>query len=109
MFPHEKALVKRYAKRPFAIIGVNSDRDRQKSRLKNMELGITWRSFWNGPLGTEGPIAARWCIGSWPTIFLIDHEGVVRDHWEGEPDHEELEMKLDALVEQAEAVKAEDD
>ena len=30
MYPHERSLVKRMANRPFALIGVNSDRDREK-------------------------------------------------------------------------------
>ncbi|MCP3904841.1 MAG: TlpA family protein disulfide reductase, partial [Planctomycetes bacterium] len=35
------------------------------------------RSFWNGPDGTRGPIAKRWNVSSWPTIYLLDHEGVI--------------------------------
>ena len=35
----------------FALIGVNSDRDREKLRARLIEEEITWRSFWNGPKG----------------------------------------------------------
>ena len=30
MYPHERSLVEEYKDRPFALIGVNSDRDREK-------------------------------------------------------------------------------
>ena len=30
MYPHERSLVKRLANKPFALIGVNSDRDKKK-------------------------------------------------------------------------------
>ena len=78
MYPHERSLVKRLANAPFALIGVNSDPnlDRLKTRLE--EENITWRSFWDGPKGTSGPIATAWNVQGWPTIYVLDHEGVIR-------------------------------
>ena len=78
MYPHERSLVKRLADKPFAIIGVNSDKDREKLKGTIEEENITWRSFWNGPEGTSGPISTRWNVTGWPTIYVIDHEGVIR-------------------------------
>ena len=78
MYPHERSLVKRLANKPFALIGVNSDRDLAKLRPRLKEENISWRSFWNGPKGTGGPISARWNVRGWPTIYVIDHEGVIR-------------------------------
>ena len=42
------------------------------------EENITWRSFWNGPDGTGGPISKAWNVRGWPTIYVIDHKGVIR-------------------------------
>ena len=78
MYPHERSLVKRLANKPFALIGVNSDRDKQKLKTRMEEENITWRSFWNGPKGTGGPISAAWNVRSWPTIYVLDHKGVIR-------------------------------
>lgn len=39
---------------------------------------ITWRSFWNGPESTQGPIAKRWGVHSWPTVYVLDGEGRIR-------------------------------
>ena len=77
MYPHERSLVQRLADEPFALIGVNSD-PKERALKACEENGITWRSFWNGPKGTGGPISAKWNVTSWPTIYVIDHKGVIR-------------------------------
>ena len=78
MYPHERSLVKRLADSPFALIGVNSDKDLDKLKDVLEEENITWRSFWNGPDGTGGPISTRWNVSGWPTIYVLDHEGRIR-------------------------------
>jgi hypothetical protein len=94
MYPHERSLVEKFAGRPFAIIGINSDSDLEKLRPRLVEEKITWRSFWNGPYGTNGPISAAWAIRSWPGVFVLDHLGVIR--------HKNLrrEADLDPVLEQ---------
>ena len=78
MYPHERSLVERLKDKPFAIIGVNSDKDLEKLAKRIEEENITWRSFWNGPEGTGGPISKRWNVSGWPTTYVIDAEGVIR-------------------------------
>jgi len=78
MYPHERSLVKKHADKPFAIIGVNSDRDLEKLRPRLKEEKITWRSFWNGPKGTSGPISRAWNVSGWPTVYVIDAKGIIR-------------------------------
>ena len=78
MYPHERSLVKRLENEPFALIGVNSDKDLQKLKPRLVEEQITWRSFWNGPEGTRGPISKAWNVSAWPTIYVLDAEGVIR-------------------------------
>jgi len=76
MIPHEKALVKRLEKEPFALIGINSDGSVEKLReiLKTRE--INWRQAVDE--STEGPLATRWNVSGWPTIYVIDAKGVIR-------------------------------
>ena len=77
MYPHERSLVKQLADKPFVIIGVNSDDDRDEIKKVMEKEQITWRSFWNG--GThQGPIATAWNVRGWPTIYIIDADGVIR-------------------------------
>ena len=78
MYPHERSLVKRLKDEPFALIGVNSDRDLEGLKPTLEQERITWRSFWNGPGGTGGPISERWNVKGWPTIYVLDHEGRIR-------------------------------
>ena len=78
MYPHERSLVERLKDEPFALIGVNSDKDLDKLRPRLEEEEITWRSFWNGPAGTNGPISKAWNVSGWPTIYILDQEGVIR-------------------------------
>jgi hypothetical protein len=107
MFPHERSLVKRLEGKPFALIGVNSDKDRKDCIEKNGKEQITWRSFWNGSEGTAGPISAEWNVQGWPTLFLIDHKGVIRHRFLGNPGDEKLDKFIDELVQEAEkAAKA---
>ena len=76
MLPHEKALVKRLAGEPFALLGMNSDGDAETVRKILSENQIDWRQ---GILGsTDGALANQWNVNSWPTIFVLDAKGVIR-------------------------------
>jgi hypothetical protein len=99
MFPHERSLVKRMEGRPFALIGVNSDVDKDEIKIKNQKQQITWRSFWCGEKGTGGDIPTKWNVNAWPTVYYIDHKGVIRE--KELPDDKEDKF-LDKLVEEAE-------
>jgi hypothetical protein len=77
MYPHERSLVQRLEGKPFALIGVNSDNDREQLKGVLVEERITWRSFWNGG-STNGPISKQWKVTSWPSIWVIDAKGVIR-------------------------------
>jgi hypothetical protein len=78
MYPHERSLVEQMQGKPFVLIGVNSDTDKQKLKARIAEERIGWRSFWNGPEGTRGPISEAWRVTGWPTTVVIDHQGVIR-------------------------------
>jgi hypothetical protein len=99
MYQHERSLVKKFENRPFALIGVNSDRDREKIQQICIEKKLTWRSFWNGG-GTSGPISTRWNVSGWPTTYVIDHNGVIRAR---DVRGKQAEEWLDRLVAEAEA------
>ena len=99
MYPHERSLVKDYAGRPFALIGVNSDSDRDEILKIKEEKDLTWRSFWNGG-STQGPISTAWNVSGWPTIYVIDHEGKIRyKNVRGD----DLDAAIEELVAEAEA------
>ncbi len=77
MYPAERALVQRYQGQPFAILSVNTDPDQQALR-KSIESGeITWRCWWDG--GKDGAITASWNVRSWPTVYVLDAQGKIRE------------------------------
>ncbi len=100
MYPHERSLVARLKDKPFALLGVNSDSDLKVLKPRLEEEKITWRSFWNGPKGTGGPISAKWNVRGWPTIYVLDHKGVIRfKNVRGE----EMDKAVDQLLAEMEA------
>src|SRR5580692_12750165 len=102
MYPHERSLVKKMADKPFALVGVNSDVDLTALKKVLEEEKITWRSFWNGAKGTGGPISTEWNVQGWPTLFVIDHKGVIRHKHLGSPGDKVLDEELDKLIAEAE-------
>ena len=98
MFPHERSLVKRLEGKPFALIGVNSDKDREDCKTKNETAEITWRSFWNGEQGTGGPLSAKWNVHGWPTLYILDAKGTIRHKYVGSPGDEALDEAIFSLL-----------
>ena len=97
MFPHERSLVEKYKNEPFAIVGINSDADLEKLKPVREKENISWRSFWNGPDGTSGPISTTWNVHGWPTLYIIDAKGTIRYKSVG-ANEEELDKTLEELL-----------
>jgi hypothetical protein len=76
MYPHERSLVERMQGKPFVLLGINSDKKERVQAAIERE-NITWRSWWDGG-STGGPIARQFEVRGWPTIFVLDHQGVIR-------------------------------
>jgi hypothetical protein len=90
MYPHERSLVERYQGRPFAFLGINSDEDRETLKAVMAREGLPWRCWCDG--GAGGPIGQRYRVTGWPTIYVLDADGVIR--------HVQLRgQNLDAAVE----------
>lgn len=99
MFDHERSLVKEYQGRPFALLGVDLDNDRKALQKGEKQHNLTWRSWWD-----EGrSIAGKWKVTALPTLYLIDHKGMVRWQHEGSPGEKELEQLIEQLVKEAES------
>jgi peroxiredoxin len=76
MIPDEKKLVARLEKARFAMVGINTDNDREKAKKFLEDKGITWTQVFDG--GTQGPIDKAWRVDHWPTIYILDANGVIR-------------------------------
>jgi thiol-disulfide isomerase/thioredoxin len=95
MYPHERALVKKLEDRPFALVTIDADDDIEKLRAAWKGEGNRWRCVWDQ--GWDGPINTAWNIQENPTIYVLDHQGVIRYKATGDPG-EELDRAVDGLV-----------
>lgn len=99
MVPHERSLVEKYKDKPFALIGVNFDNSKEEMRKVQEANKINWRSFYDGQ---EGPIGKKWAIQFLPTIYVIDHKGIIRyKNVRGD----EMDKGIETLVKEAVADK----
>ncbi len=103
LLPHERELVERYAERPFALIGVNCDGDKNSLKSWLAQHPIPWRSFWAGEKGPGGPIPRAWNVTGWPTVYLVDHAGIIRA--KKHADAAELDALIEASVAAAERAR----
>jgi RNA polymerase sigma factor (sigma-70 family) len=79
--PGERELVKRLDGRPFVLLGVNGDDDREKLRKFLAKDVLPWRSWWDHRDNEEkgqGGIARDWNVNAWPTVYVLDFRGVIR-------------------------------
>lgn len=99
IYPVVRSLVARMEGKPFALLGINSDTDREALRRRIDQEKLPWRSWFDG--GREGPIASRFKVPGWPTIYLVDHRGIVRHKSLGPPEDEVFGSILDELIQRA--------
>jgi hypothetical protein len=93
LYPHERSLVKKLAGKPFVLLGINSDKDRNELKQTLIDEEITWRSWWDQSV--DGPIHTEWQIELRPAIHLIDAKGVIRYK---EIDASEVDQAIDELL-----------
>ena len=101
MYPHERSLVHEMESKPFVLLGVNSDPSKDALKKVIEKEKMTWRSWWDGG-STGGPIASKWNIQGWPTLYVVDHKGVIRHKWVGSPTEKVLDEALAKLTKEAE-------
>jgi hypothetical protein len=95
--------------KPFALLGVNTngytpDKLRQVMDKEN----LPWRSFADPrdakdkDATSRGPITESWSLEGTPTLYLLDHRGVIRYHWLGSPGEKALGAALARLLKEVE-------
>jgi peroxiredoxin len=103
MIPRLRELAGRMQGRPFALLGISGDGDHDDLKRFVDREGIHWRCWWDdGKViwNGEGPIWTRWDISSTPTIYVLDHRGVIRFK---DPASDRLEAAVRVLLKEREA------
>jgi peroxiredoxin len=78
--PYERLMQELYANWPFAILSVETGSTEQAVKKMKAEAGLTYRSFWD-PLpetGGSGPIGSAWNVRGYPSVYVLDKNGVIR-------------------------------
>lgn len=97
MIPHNIALVERMKGKPFVLLGVSADSNADDLRQFLDRGNLPYPSIFDGRMG---PIAAAWKIEYFPTIFVIDHKGVIRYK---DLHGRDLDRAVERLVQETEA------
>lgn len=92
MLPHEKELVERLKDEPFALLGINSDGTAEELKKILARENITWRQAVDED--TSGPWATKWNVHGWPTIYVLDAQGVIRERDVRDQEMEDVVLKL---------------
>jgi hypothetical protein len=88
--------------KPFTLIGMHvGGLDAKGLRQVMDKEKLTWRSFVDRGDASAGPIARKWNLSATPTLYLIDHKGVIRYRWAGAPGEKALEAALGTLIQAA--------
>jgi thiol-disulfide isomerase/thioredoxin len=102
LYPHMRSLTRRLEGRRFSVISINAEPEKIVKDLKDAWVSErnTWRCVFDGTW--EGPIQKAWNIQSLPTIYVLDHKGVIRHKYLREKD---LDEAVETLLREAEATK----
>ncbi len=94
-YPQMRALTERYRGRPFAIVSINAEPEKNVEELRKAWTaeGNTWRCLFDGTW--EGPIQKAWNITSFPTLYVLDGQGVIRHK---NPRGGELDKAVESLL-----------
>jgi peroxiredoxin len=90
--------VKKLEEKPFALIGVSAHR-REPSALKEVmeRENLPWRSF-----ADTAEIVRTWNLAGTPTLYVIDHTGVIRHKWVGAAGEKAIDEALGKWIPEAE-------
>jgi thiol-disulfide isomerase/thioredoxin len=100
MIPHTNQLFEKMKGKPVVIVSVSAD-NKQEDLTKFLKTNkMPWTHWFDGPNGSVGQL---WGIRAYPTIYVIDHKGVVRHHQEG--GSHAMDAVIEKLVKEADENK----
>jgi thiol-disulfide isomerase/thioredoxin len=96
--PQERELVERLKGKPFVLLGVNTDGNKDEAAKVMKSERITWPNWNDGDPGT-GPITQRYHTRGFPSVLLIDADGIIRNK---DLHGEAIDKAVDELLEKLE-------
>jgi len=103
MIPHERELVKKMAKKPFVLVSVSADEDKEALVKFQEKEPMPWVHWWDN--GGESPVLKKYRVRAFPTLYLIDHTGTIKQKWVGNPGNDKIDHAIEEAVKEAEKAK----
>jgi len=97
MIPHEVEMVHRLKDKPFKFISLSMDNSPEIVKAFIKKRPMPWIHWYSGP---KGDLAKRLNITQYPTIIIIDKEGVIRYRFNGAISGDKFDEIIDDLVEE---------
>jgi len=103
MIPHNREVAKKLADKPFVLVSVSADEKKETLEAFMKKQEMPWTHWWDG---RGGKVAELWDVEAYPTLYVIDHKGVIRHKQRGfGDDSKELDEMIEKLVKAAEEDK----
>ena len=84
-YPYQRAMMDIFEEDDVVLLGVNSDAELETIQQAKIDEELPYRTWWDGHsqpdadvVAAEGPIATEWNVSGWPTIYVLDEEGVIQ-------------------------------
>jgi peroxiredoxin len=79
LYPYQRLMLELYKNWPFAMVSVETGSSAAGLKQAKQDAGLPYRSWWDAPGSSgAGSIATAWNVGGFPTLYVIDREGVIR-------------------------------
>jgi thiol-disulfide isomerase/thioredoxin len=95
MIPHEREMVERLKEQPFALVSISADEKKETLTDFLAKEKMPWTHWWNG---SQGGVLEEWDVRYYPTIYILDVQGVIRHK---DLRDEELEKAVNSLLKEA--------
>ena len=79
-YPYLRLMQDLYRNWPLSIVSVETGASRDAARRVKATEKLTFASFWDPPTPEfrDGAIAAAWRVRNWPSVFVLDGQGVIQ-------------------------------
>jgi hypothetical protein len=88
-------MVERLKEQPFALVSISVDEKKETLTDFLAKEKMPWTHWWNG---IQAGVLEEWDVRHYPTIYILDAQGVIRHK---DVRGEELEKAVNALLQEA--------
>jgi thiol-disulfide isomerase/thioredoxin len=93
LYPTLRDLQKKFDGKPLVVVTVMADSELKTVRQAIDKGDMTWQAVWDGE---AGPIASKWNVTRFPTLYVFDQRGIIRSR--NATDGRELETIVAGLL-----------